>query len=164
MGVWTARWSRRSAALGRTAHATIHVGRLEGGRMGSVHNGIGTHVRASRERLGWSLETLAFRSGMSWPAIAQIEIGRRQNLRPRTLLLLARALGVTIDYLVAGGGEASPMLTHCMLLYQSDSEFLDPAAPFLIEGVERGEAVLAVTTKRNIARLRKRLGAAADEI
>lgn len=122
---------------------------------------IGVRVRAARERLGWSRETLAFRSGVSWSAIAQAEIGRRTNLRQRTLVSLADALGVTIDYLVAGSRIATPMLTHCALRYETDGEFLDAAVPFLSAGVERQEAVLAVTTQANIDLLREGLGRAA---
>ena len=127
-------------------------------------NGIGTRVRAARERLGWNRETLAFHSGISWSAIAQVETGRRQNLRPSTLQALARALGVTIDYLVAGGGRVVPMLAHRVLIYGTETEFLEAAVPFLAEGTERGEAVLAVTSSANIELLRARLGDAAREI
>ncbi|HEY1593281.1 MAG TPA: MEDS domain-containing protein [Solirubrobacteraceae bacterium] len=127
-------------------------------------NGIGTRVKAARQRLGWNRETLAFHSGISWSAIAQIETGRRANLRPSTLHALARALGVTIDYLVAGGGPAVPMLAHEVLLYTNDEEFLERAAPFLTEGTERGEAVLVVVSDANVKLLRGRLGAAAGEI
>ena len=102
--------------------------------------------------------------GISWSAIAQIETGRRANLRPSTLHALARALGVTIDYLVAGGGPAVPMFAHEVLLYANEEEFLETAGPFLAEGVEAGEAVLAVTTKANIGLLRSRLGDTAREI
>lgn len=134
------------------------------GGMANGPDGIGGRVRASRERLGWSRETLAFRSGVSWSAIAQAETGRRTNLRPRTLLSLANALGVTIDYLVTGGGAATPMLTHCALLYGTDSQFLDTAAPFLSEGLGHREAVLAVTTESNIDLLRGRLDGAAVNV
>jgi transcriptional regulator with XRE-family HTH domain len=132
--------------------------------MGSGDNDIGTRVRNARGRLGWNRETLAFHSGISWSAIAQVESGRRRNLRPATLLALARALGVTIDYLVAGGGAPPPMLTHCALLYETDSQFLDAAVPFLSEGVERRESVLAVTTQPNVELLRNRLDAAAGAV
>jgi transcriptional regulator with XRE-family HTH domain len=127
-------------------------------------NGIGTRVRAARQRLGWKREALAFHSGISWSAIAQVETGRRQNLRPSTLHSLACALGVTIDYLVAGGGPTVPMLAHRALLYASEAEFLETAAPFLAEGAECGEAVLAVTSEANVELLRDRLGGAAGEI
>ena len=59
------------------------------------------------ERLGWTREALAFHSGLSWSAIAQVESGRRTNLRPSTLAALSRPLGVSIDYLVDGGQLAS---------------------------------------------------------
>ena len=61
---------------------------------------MGTRVRAAGVRLGWSREALAVRSELSWSAIAQVESGRRKNVRPQTLSALAEALGVTIDYLV----------------------------------------------------------------
>ena len=102
-----------------------------------AHNGIGTRVKTARQRRGWNREALAFHSGISWSAIAQVEAGRRTNLRPATLRSLAQALGVTIDYLVTGGRAAPAMLSHQALLYGSDSEFVDTAAPFLAEGVER---------------------------
>jgi transcriptional regulator with XRE-family HTH domain len=149
----------------RLGLGSIRIGRLEDARLGTrAENGIGTRVRAARQRLGWNREALAFHSGISWSAIAQVETGRRTNLRPSTLQSLARALGVTIDYLVAGGGRAVPMLAHRALLYASEAEFLDAAAPFLAEGTERGEAVLAVTSDANIELLKRRLGDRASEV
>jgi transcriptional regulator with XRE-family HTH domain len=127
-------------------------------------NGIGTRVRAARQRLGWNRETLAVHSGISWSAIAQVETGRRTNLRPSTLQSLADALGVTIDYLVAGGGRAVPMLAHRALLYASEPEFLEAAVAFLAEGTDRGEAVLAVTSDAHIELLKRRLGEIASGV
>jgi transcriptional regulator with XRE-family HTH domain len=121
-------------------------------------------VTAARERLGWSREALAFHSGISWSGVAQVESGRRRNLRPATLSALAGALGVTIDYLVGGGAESTVMLDHKALLYSEADELVDTAGPFLEEGVERSEAVLAVTTKENIELLREQLGAAAQRV
>ena len=95
---------------------------------------------------------------MSWSAIAQLETGRRKHLRPGTLAALAGSLGVTTDYLVAGRSASAPMFEHRALLYRGDREFLDVAAPFLQEGVERGEATLAVSSSRNIGLLQERLG------
>ena len=130
----------------------------------SARPGIGPRVRAARERLGWTREALAFRSGVSWPGIAQIEAGRRTNLRPATLAALAGALGVTTDYLVLGGPAGSPMLVHEALLYRSDDELVGTAAPFLAEGVERSEAALAITSTANIELLRMTLGPAAEHV
>jgi transcriptional regulator with XRE-family HTH domain len=127
-------------------------------------SGIGTRLRAARERRGWTREALAFYSGVSWPAIAQVESGRRRHVRPDTLSALTDALGVTIDYLVRGVPTAAPMLDHSALLYGSDEELLDVAGPFLTEGTERGEATLAVTTGANIDLLRGHLGNGAKKI
>jgi transcriptional regulator with XRE-family HTH domain len=126
--------------------------------------GIGSRLRAARERLGWSREELAFHSGLSWSAIAQVESGRRRNLRPSTLSALAGALGVAIDYLVRGGVSPPAMLEHRALLYDTNEEFLNTAEPFMAEGIERSEAVLAVTTSENVELLRDRLGAGARRV
>ena len=121
-------------------------------------SGIGTRVRAARERLGWSREALAFHSEVSWSGVAQVESGRRRNLRPGTLTALADALGVTVDYLVRGGPASPPMLEHRVLLYRTDEEFLNVAGPFLAAGVERSEGLLAVTSRKNMDLLRDHLG------
>jgi transcriptional regulator with XRE-family HTH domain len=119
---------------------------------------------AARERLGWTREALAFHSGVSWSGIAQVESGRRRNLRPDTLSALAGALGVTIDYLVGGGPSNTAMLDHKALLYGADDELANTAGPFLEEGVERSEAVLVMTTKENIELLRGQLGPTARHV
>jgi transcriptional regulator with XRE-family HTH domain len=120
--------------------------------------GIGARVRAARERSGWSREELAFRSQISWPAIAQIESGRRTHLRPGTLSALAEALGVTIDYLVRGAPADTLMLSHAALIYEDEDEFASGVHPFAAEGVERSEVVMVVTRPANIEMVRKGLG------
>jgi transcriptional regulator with XRE-family HTH domain len=127
-------------------------------------NGIGRRLRAARQRCGWSREALAFHSGISWSAIAQVESGRRRNLRPGTLVALAGALGVTIDYLVTGRSPAVPMLEHQALLYGSDSEFTSATVPFLAEALERSEAAIVVTGERNAELLRDALGRQAERV
>lgn len=129
-----------------------------------VNMGIGGRLRTARRRLDWSREQLAVEAGVSWSAITQVETGRRKHLRPGTLAALASSLGVTTDYLVCGRPASLPMLEHRALLYGSDTEFLDVAAPFLSEAAERDEAALAVTTARNIELLHDRLGASAQSI
>jgi transcriptional regulator with XRE-family HTH domain len=123
----------------------------------SDSGGIGSRVRAARARLGWTREALAFHSGISWSAIAQVESGRRTNLRPSTLAALSRTLGVSIDYLVEGS-QAPPMLTHSAFFYHTDDQFRTTMGPFLAEGIERSEAIIAVTTPPNIELLRDHLG------
>lgn len=120
--------------------------------------GIGSRVRGARERLGWTREALAFHSKVSWSAIAQVESGRRRNVRPSTLAALSRALGVSIDYLVRGGPSRPKMLEHSAFPYRTDDQFRATMEPFLTEGIERSEALLAVTTAPNIELLREHLG------
>jgi transcriptional regulator with XRE-family HTH domain len=134
------------------------------GTDGSEPTGIGTRLRAARERLGWSREALAVQSELSWSAIAQVESGRRRNLRPRTLSALAGALGVSIDYLLHGAPSNPPMLEHRVLVYETDQEFVETVGPFLSEGIERSEALLAVTTRVNIDLIREYLGSDAERV
>jgi transcriptional regulator with XRE-family HTH domain len=126
--------------------------------------GIGGRVRATRQRLGLTREALAYHSGVSWSAIAQVEAGRRTNVRPGTLDALARALQVTIDYLVSGAMSSGPMLEHRALLYEDDDRFLAAAAGFLAEAADRSEAALAVTSLAKRKELRDALGAKAKHI
>jgi len=127
-------------------------------------NRIGIRVRDARARLGWTRETLAFHSGLSWSAVTQVESGRRTNLRPDTLSALATALGVTIDYLVHGGDPRPAMFQHRALFYGEDEEWADTVTPFVAEGIERSEPVLVATTPSKVSLLRKRLGPSAKRI
>jgi transcriptional regulator with XRE-family HTH domain len=127
----------------------------------SDSGGIGHRVRAARERLGWTREALAFHAGVSWSAIAQIETGRRTNLRPSTLAALSRPLGVSIDYLVGGTLSRPTLLEHSVFPYRTDDQFGTTMGFFLADGLERSEATLAVTTGANIELLREHLGNAA---
>lgn len=124
---------------------------------------IGVAVRAARTRLGWTRETLAHHSGVSWSAIAQIESGRRKDVRIGTLIALAKALEVTLEYLV-GRSSAQPLIRHRLLVYGSEEELVNSAAPFLAEGVRRSDFVLVVTTAPNGALLRDALGPDARDI
>jgi len=126
---------------------------------------IGASLRAARERLGWTRETLAHHSGVSWSAIAQIESGRRKDVRLSSLSALADALGVSVDYLI--GTEAalsSKLLQHQVFAYESDEELLASTVPFLVEGAERSDKLLAVATRPRIGLLREALGDRADDV
>jgi transcriptional regulator with XRE-family HTH domain len=118
---------------------------------------IGEFLKAARERLGWSREALAYHSGVSWSAIAQIESGRRKDVRLSSLSALAEALGVSVDYLIGTPSIAPQLLEHRVLPYGSDEEFLAGAVPFLSEGVARSQSVLAATTQARIEFLRESL-------
>jgi transcriptional regulator with XRE-family HTH domain len=122
-------------------------------------------LKAARARLGWSRETLAHHSGVSWSAIAQIESGRRKDVRLSSLSALAEALGVSVDYLIGSATATAPrLLEHRLLTYGSDEEYLAAAIPFLAEGMERSESLLAVTTEEQIELLREALADGADNI
>ncbi|MCU1676331.1 MAG: sensor protein [Frankiales bacterium] len=58
-------------------------------------------LRQARMRRGWTREDLAHHSGVSYGAIAQIEAGRRTDVRLRSLVALADALDVSVDALLA---------------------------------------------------------------
>src|SRR5687767_1053271 len=97
---------------------------------------IAATLRAARGRLGWSRETLAHHSGVSWSGIAQIESGRRKDVRLSTLSALANALDVSIDYLIGSAKITAPqLLEHRLLTYGSDDEYLASAIPFFNEGI-----------------------------
>jgi transcriptional regulator with XRE-family HTH domain len=120
---------------------------------------IGTALKSARERAGWSREALAFHSGVSWSAIAQIESGRRQDVRLSSLLALADALQISVDHLVGSKATVSATpLGHSVLIYESDEEWVAQAATFLAEGLERSECVVAVMAKRQTDLLRDELG------
>jgi transcriptional regulator with XRE-family HTH domain len=123
----------------------------------SDSGGIGSRVRAARKRLDWTREALAYHAGVSWSAIAQVESGRRTNVRPSTLIALARPLGVSIDYLVDGGKVPPAMLNHSAFPYRTDDQFRTTMGSFLAEGVERSEAIIAVTSLPNIELLHEHL-------
>ena len=125
---------------------------------------ISTTLRAAREHLGWSRETLAFHSGVSWSAIAQIESGRRKDVRLSSLTALADALGVSVDYLVGTAATAPHLLEHRVLPYGSDEEFLATAVPLFAVGLERSDGMLAVTTQAKIGLLRSALENRADHV
>lgn len=57
------------------------------------------------------------------------------------------------------GARKSFRLEHDAFLYASDEEFVTALAPFLREGLARGEPAVAITTPDNLALLRDGLGA-----
>jgi transcriptional regulator with XRE-family HTH domain len=125
--------------------------------------GIGQRVKTARIRKGWKREALAYHAGLSWAAVTQIESGRRKNLRQATLVALAESLEVTIDYLICGRSPG-PILDHRVLVYDGPEQFVREVAPFLVDGLDRGEAALAVTSQANLRRLRHELGDASNRV
>jgi transcriptional regulator with XRE-family HTH domain len=133
--------------------------------MGLASSRIGESLRAARTRKGWTREALAYHSGVSWSAIAQIESGRRREVRLSSLAALADALEMSVDHLI---GTAAAMahgpVDHRALPYGSDDEFLAAVVPFVTEGIQRAECVLAVTTTVQVELLRETLGRDAKHV
>src|SRR3954466_7162792 len=91
---------------------------------------IAARLRSARRERGWSRETLAHHSGISWAAIAQIESGRRPDPRVSSLSRLATALDITIDELVHGKAMERKRFEHSTLFYDSADDYTSAAAGF----------------------------------
>jgi transcriptional regulator with XRE-family HTH domain len=71
----------------------------------------GTKIRQRREQLGLSQQELARKLGMTQARISEIESGARPHVNLTNLRNLARALGVSADYLIGtweDEAEAAP--------------------------------------------------------
>ncbi|WP_214416927.1 anti-sigma factor RsbA family regulatory protein [Sphaerisporangium fuscum] len=66
--------------------------------------------------------------------------------------------------ILASGLEPEAGLIHQALFYDSDEAFAAAMTPFCREGLERGDRVLAVTTRANVALLKDTLGRAATQV
>jgi transcriptional regulator with XRE-family HTH domain len=133
--------------------------------VGLVSSRIGESVRSARARAGWTREALAYHSGVSWSAIAQIESGRRQDIRLSSLTALAEALGVSVDSLIGTTAALTPHLfEHRLLTYGSDEAYVDAAIPYIAEGLERSECLLVVTTPAQIALVREARDLSSEQI
>lgn len=60
-------------------------------------------IRELREKLGWSQNELARRSGVKQGVLSEIESGVTKNPRVATMAAIAAALNVTIDELIKKG-------------------------------------------------------------
>ena len=63
-----------------------------------------------REKAGISQQEVATKAGLSWSLIAQIEQGKKSDVRVSTLLGIAKALGVDAGVLLAAFAEASEVV------------------------------------------------------
>ena len=67
-------------------------------------------------------------------------------------------------FLVPMGAEGSDGLVHQALIYADEDEFLASTVPFIVEGLEADERVLAVTTPANREVLMRTLGRRAQDV
>jgi transcriptional regulator with XRE-family HTH domain len=105
----------------------------------------GARVRRERERRSWSREELAYRAGVSFGGLTQMETGRRRDVRVSSLVGLARALEVPLDRLL-GLPAAASLLDHAAVHYRSDDDLGQVIAPFVTDGLAAGDTVLAVVS------------------
>lgn len=69
---------------------------------------VGGRIRKRRTELGWTQEALAQKAGISKSFLSDLENGKR-NVGADTLYDIARALSLSLDYLMAGKeGETEP--------------------------------------------------------
>ena len=61
---------------------------------------LGSFVRQRRHELGYTLEDVAERTGVSHQAISQIELGNTRELRGSTAVRLAKALEIDTEELL----------------------------------------------------------------
>src|SRR5271166_1269239 len=66
--------------------------------------GVGERIKKRRAELGWTQDQLAQKAGISKSFLSDLENGKR-SVGAENLLEIARALGVSIDFLMTG--EAS---------------------------------------------------------
>ena len=73
---------------------------------------LGERIKRARDRCGMNQEQLAAAAGIRQGHISRLESGNLKDIRGETLAKLARALGVTTDYLLGlteeGGEEDTP--------------------------------------------------------
>lgn len=65
-----------------------------------IHVEFGRRVRARRQELGWTIESLAEKAGLNWSYVGQAERGER-NVGMENICKLAAALGISAGELMA---------------------------------------------------------------
>jgi transcriptional regulator with XRE-family HTH domain len=127
---------------------------------------ISTSLRTLRETRGWSRETLAHLAGLSAAAVAQIETGRRTDVRLRSLVALADALDVSLDDLTgrAAGSCGAAQLRHQALLYDGMDHYVAAVLPYLRAGITGDEHPLAVASRDQLRALKAALGRDAKKV
>ncbi len=104
---------------------------------------LGLEIRRRRKALGWTLETLAHRSGLSEHYLSNLENVTNKAKKERdpslsTVLAVSKALGVAPGELLGGAGDVSPAAMEAARLFDTASE----------EAQEAVLRVLRVVSKR----------------
>lgn len=65
---------------------------------------LGDRIKERRKELGWTLDRLASEADMSKGFLSDLENGVRKTAGGDYLRAIARALGVSLEFLISGGG------------------------------------------------------------
>lgn len=72
---------------------------------------LGERILTQRRAKGWTQRQLAEAADVRRATIAELESGKRTTVRSDTAVALARALGVTLDWLLTGQSGSPPYQT-----------------------------------------------------
>ena len=81
---------------------------------------VGERIRERRKQLGWTQDELVRKAGISKGFLSNLENGKR-SVGAETLYDLARALGLSLDYLMTGSDVDTP--TQDVQIPKSLAEF-----------------------------------------
>jgi transcriptional regulator with XRE-family HTH domain len=70
-------------------------------------SGVGVRIKQRRGELGWTQDQLAVKAGISKSFLSDLENGKR-SVSANNLLDIARALSVSLDYLMTGEASKEP--------------------------------------------------------
>lgn len=100
-------WVTRLRESGCDLLNSAPPGREQGRRGRRRFFGLGERVAARRRELGLTQTELASRTGVEQARVCRIEHGSRDQVTAETAVVLARALGVDVDWLVTGDRRAA---------------------------------------------------------
>lgn len=84
---------------------------------------VGDRIRSRRDELGWKQDDLAMKAGISKSFLSDLENGKR-NVGADKLLDIARALNLSLDYLMTGKhAEAAKQASQEVQIPKSLAEF-----------------------------------------
>jgi transcriptional regulator with XRE-family HTH domain len=102
---------------------------------------VGERIRQRRRELGWTQDELGRKAGISKGFLSNLENGKR-SVGAEKLYDLARALGVSLDYLMSGSDVDAP--SRDVQIPKSLAEFAQR------EGVSFRHALLLLDLQRRI--------------
>ena len=87
-----------------------------------MRNIVKTRLAILLKITGWSLQELANRSGLPFDTVKNLYYGRIDNPKIETLISIAEAFGISLDYLVGRLDYAEHELKHLTILGTLDTD------------------------------------------